>query len=61
MPTGKPAGVACAQLTPDLRCAIFASPDRPPCCGGLQTSAPMCGDNRDEALAYLTQLEQMTA
>jgi Fe-S-cluster containining protein len=57
MPEGKPAGVRCVQLGPDLRCAIFGDPHRPACCSGLQPSEPMCGDTRDYALAWLTQLE----
>jgi len=57
MPEGKPAGVRCVQLGPDLRCAIFGDPRRPACCSGLQPSEPMCGDTRDYALAWLTQLE----
>lgn len=61
MPRGKPAGVACAQLTDDLRCAIFGQPRRPACCGGLQPSAEMCGDDREHALVWLTRLEQATA
>ncbi|MBP8310801.1 MAG: YkgJ family cysteine cluster protein [Burkholderiaceae bacterium] len=61
MPRGKPAGVRCAQLTDDLRCAIFASPLRPACCAGLRPSALMCGTSRDEALAWLHQLEAATA
>jgi uncharacterized protein len=57
MPEGKPAGVRCVQLGADLRCAIFGDPRRPACCSGLQPSAPMCGDTRAYALAWLTQLE----
>jgi hypothetical protein len=58
---GKPAGVACSYLSDDLRCTIFASPERPACCSGLQPSAEMCGGSRDEALRWLTQLEAATA
>ena len=28
MPQGKPAGVACVQLLPDFRCALFGKPER---------------------------------
>jgi hypothetical protein len=58
---GKPAGIACRHLTPDLRCAIFADPARPACCAGLQPSSEMCGATRDEALGWLARLEQLTA
>lgn len=61
MPDGKPPGVRCAQLTADLRCAIFARPERPACCGGLQPSPEMCGADRAHALLWLAHLEQATA
>jgi hypothetical protein len=60
MPNGKPAGVRCAQLGDDLRCAIFGRPERPACCSGLQPEVEMCGSNRGKALAWLTQLETET-
>jgi len=61
MPEGKPAGVPCIQLTPDLRCAIFGQAERPACCSGLQASQEMCGDTREQALFWLQTLEQATA
>jgi Fe-S-cluster containining protein len=61
MPEGKPAGVRCVQLTEDFRCAIFGDPARPTCCGGLQPSREMCGETREQALAWLTRLENLTA
>jgi hypothetical protein len=61
MPKGKPAGVRCVQLTEDFRCAIFGDPARPACCGGLQPSREMCGETREQALAWLTRLENLTA
>ena len=60
MPQGKPAGVPCVQLTADLRCAIFGRPGRPACCAGLQASAEMCGDSREQALRWLGELEKAT-
>jgi hypothetical protein len=60
MPNGKPAGVRCVQLMDDLRCAIFGRPERPAFCSSLKTSTEMCGENRGEALALLTQLEIAT-
>ncbi len=60
MPQGKPAGVRCAQLDEQNRCAVFGKPERPVFCGGLQPSAEMCGTSREQALAWLTQLEQAT-
>lgn len=61
MPQGKPAGTPCVQLDAEMRCRIFGLPERPSCCSGLQPSAEMCGQRREEALIWLTQLEQMTA
>ena len=60
MPQGKPAGVRCAQLLDDNRCAIFGQPERPAVCGGLQPSREMCGDSQASALAWLKRLEQAT-
>ena len=60
MPAGKPAGARCAQLDADLRCALFASPQRPACCAGLRPSVEMCGNSPAEALAYLAWLEAAT-
>lgn len=57
----KPAGVACTHLTPDLRCDIFGRPERPACCSGLQASKEMCGETREQALAWLAALERATA
>ncbi|NBS17414.1 MAG: YkgJ family cysteine cluster protein [Gammaproteobacteria bacterium] len=60
LPEGKPAGVACPQLTPDFRCALFGLKERPSCCSGLKASEEMCGQTRAEALEGLTRLEVMT-
>lgn len=57
---GKPAGVACAHLTADLRCAIFGRSERPACCAGLQPAREMCGETREQALAWLATLERAT-
>lgn len=60
MPDGKAAGVPCAQLLPDMRCAVFGRPERPAFCGGLRPSAEMCGDNREQAIVWLNRLERET-
>jgi hypothetical protein len=57
----KPAGVPCSHLDAEMRCRIFGQPQRPACCSGLQPSTEMCGENRDQALLWLTRLEQLTA
>lgn len=61
MPNGKPANTRCVQLDDEDRCLIFGSPLRPAVCGSLQPSAEMCGNDRAQAIAWLTQLETMTA
>ena len=61
MPNGKPAGVPCPQLTPDLRCALYGKPERPAVCVRLRPMREMCGLDAAQALAYLTWLEAETA
>lgn len=61
MPQGKPAGVRCIQLDDDERCRLFGDPRRPAVCGSLPPSAEMCGSNREQAIAWLTRLEHLTA
>ncbi len=61
MPLGKPAGVRCVQLSDDNRCLIFGKPERPACCSGLQASAEMCRQTRDQAIAWLAELDAATA
>ncbi|MGB0126461.1 MAG: YkgJ family cysteine cluster protein [Rhodocyclaceae bacterium] len=61
MPSGKPAGVRCVQLTSWNRCAIFGQPERPACCSGLKPSGEMCGASRTAALDWLIRLEGATA
>lgn len=60
MPQGKPAGVRCVQLDEHNDCRIFGQPERPAVCGSLQASQEMCGTDREQALAYLSRLEQLT-
>jgi Fe-S-cluster containining protein len=61
MPGGKPAGVRCAQLTPDNRCALFGRPERPTVCASLRPAPEMCGRSDQEAMIHLTLLERTTA
>lgn len=60
MPRGKRAGERCAQLLPDLRCAIFGRPERPAVCVSLRPTEEMCGLHQLAALAYLAGLELAT-
>lgn len=61
MPNGKPANTRCVQLDEDDRCRIFGSAQRPVVCGSLQPSAEMCGNDRAQAIAWLSTLELLTA
>lgn len=60
MPEGKPAGVRCIQLDEHERCRIFGQPERPPVCHSLQPEASMCGNDREQAIAWLSRLERLT-
>jgi len=60
MPHGKPSGVRCVRLTPDNRCMLFGSPERPRVCVRLRPNEEMCGETAEEALAYLFDLEHAT-
>ena len=60
MPNGKPAGVPCVQLDENLGCKVFGKPERPAFCRGLRPSLEMCGASREQAIEWLSQLEQGT-
>ncbi len=60
MPGGKPAGVPCVQLLPDMRCAIFGSPERPAVCAGFLPEESVCGSTRADALRIIGWLESET-
>ena len=56
----KPAGMPCIHLLEDYRCALFGKPERPAVCASLRAVPSMCGADRDGAMRYLTELEQLT-
>lgn len=60
MPWGKPAGVPCVQLLPDLRCGLFGKPERPGFCASLRPNDDMCGRDREDALTRLAAMERAT-
>jgi uncharacterized protein len=60
MPNSKPAGVRCIQLDIENRCLIFGKPERPAFCASLQPNLEMCGNNREQAMIWLTNLEVLT-
>jgi hypothetical protein len=43
-----------------LRCDLFGKTERPKVCGSLQPSLEMCGNCREDAMRYLTELEVLT-
>ena len=57
MPNGKPAGVPCVHLGQDMRCVLFGDERRPVLCDAFIPEREFCGDNREEALLLLAQLE----
>gem|GEM_PF-356959 len=61
MPSGKPAGVRCAQLTNDNRCLLFGLPERPAVCVRFRASLEMCGTDAAQALQWIAGLELLTA
>jgi Fe-S-cluster containining protein len=61
MPSGKPAGVRCVQLTEDNLCKLFGKPERPAVCNNLRPQQDMCGNTRAEALALLSWMEKATS
>ena len=60
MPAGKAAGQRCVQLDEDERCRLFGQPERPVVCTSLQPQADMCGTRRENAMHWLTRLENQT-
>ena len=61
MPNGKPAGVPCIHLDSRFQCQLFGQSSRPRVCCRLKPCMEMCGNDRKQALDYLTQLEQVTS
>ena len=60
MPNGKKAGERCVHLDAQNRCGIFGKPERPQFCADLRAEPSMCGARDDEAMAILSQWEQLT-
>ncbi|HLL24430.1 MAG TPA: hypothetical protein VK427_20000 [Kofleriaceae bacterium] len=61
LPRGKPAGVPCPHLTPEITCALFGRPERPAVCASLRPQLEMCGGSAAEAMAVLVAWESLTA
>lgn len=61
MPSGKPAGVKCVQLTDKGLCALFGKPERPKICSSFQAMPETCGNSWKEAFRLINELERATA
>nr|WP_232334873.1 Fe-S-cluster oxidoreductase [Pseudohalioglobus lutimaris] len=57
MPQGKPAGIACVHLDRDMGCQLFGDPRRPALCAAFRAEPAICGDNREQALRNISELE----
>lgn len=57
MPDGKPAGVPCVHLSPAMRCELHGDARRPALCAAFVPEREFCGDNREQAMLLLAQLE----
>ncbi len=55
---GKPAGVRCSHLSPDMKCLIYN--DRPKVCKEFTPTAGLCGNSLEEAYSNLIALEKET-
>ena len=57
MPAGKAAGAHCVHLDDRYRCGLFADSRRPDCCAAFAPDTAVCGENREQALALIAELE----
>lgn len=60
MPEGKPAGVHCVNLAPDLTCMIHESPDYPPVCRNFSATRDFCGYSNEDARRIIGEIERAT-
>jgi Fe-S-cluster containining protein len=61
MPEGKPAGVACFNLNlNDYTCSIWDSEQYPLTCQQFLPAADSCGENREEAIRLIGEMELNT-
>ncbi|HOO73331.1 MAG TPA: YkgJ family cysteine cluster protein [Spirochaetota bacterium] len=58
MPSGKPAGIRCANLMKDNTCAVYAV--RPPVCRNYTPTPELCGTSYQDAMLRLLDLESQT-
>ncbi len=58
MPNGKPANTRCINLDDNNRCKIFNSDKRPKVCSDYKPDREFCGNNLEEGMKILLQLEE---
>jgi Fe-S-cluster containining protein len=57
MPNGKAANTRCVNLDNNNSCKIFNSPERPKVCKDYMPDKTFCGENFEDALEILLNLE----
>ena len=60
MPNGKAADIRCIQLDENYACKVFSQPERPSVCTMFKACEDVCGENRQQALLNLKNLENLT-
>jgi Fe-S-cluster containining protein len=60
LPQGKPAGLRCPHLSEDCRCGLWGGAAYPEVCRSFKPAPDACGSDREEALALLKALEEIT-
>ena len=60
MPNGKKAGERCIQLDENNLCKLFGDESGPKVCSDFSATRDVCGSTNAEALALITELEQLT-
>lgn len=60
MPQGKKAGERCVHLNEHNCCDLFADARRPKVCAEFQADYAVCGDNFEQAIRLLGELEEQT-
>jgi len=60
MKKGKAAGKRCINLRKDGLCALYGTEQYPTVCRNFQASHEMCGKDREHAIRYLKNLEELT-
>jgi len=53
----KAAGERCIHLMDNDLCELFGNPIRPRVCGEYQADALFCGENREDAIRILSEIE----